>query len=71
MVCVLVSRKDRLVCLLICVLSVLPPGVSPLFENSRPRVAQARDAFISMMKDKGITVSAVHQRNDVHSCVQE
>ncbi|KAL3902050.1 MAG: hypothetical protein SGPRY_012197, partial [Prymnesium sp.] len=32
--------------------------------------AAARDQFIGLMKEKGITVSAVHQRNDVHSCVQ-
>mmetsp|Transcript_5430 Transcript_5430/g.12503 ORF Transcript_5430/g.12503 Transcript_5430/m.12503 type:complete len:771 (-) Transcript_5430:415-2727(-) len=34
-------------------------------------VAEARPAFISFMRERGITVSAVHQRNDVHSCVAQ
>ena len=28
-----------------------------------------RSAFMEHMASKGVTVSAVHQRNDVHSCV--
>lgn len=30
-----------------------------------------RDGFITMMKDKGIQVSRVHDRNDKHSCVKQ
>ena len=29
------------------------------------------DEFIEFMKEKGITCSQVHQRNDVHTCFQE
>jgi dTDP-4-amino-4,6-dideoxygalactose transaminase len=29
------------------------------------------EAFINFMKEKGVTASQVHKRNDVHSCVSE
>ena len=33
--------------------------------------APARPAFMEAMKGAGVVVSAVHQRNDVHSCVAQ
>ena len=30
-----------------------------------------RQGFIAMMRDKGVEVSRVHDRNDKHSCVEE
>jgi dTDP-4-amino-4,6-dideoxy-D-glucose/dTDP-4-amino-2,4-dideoxy-beta-L-xylose transaminase len=30
-----------------------------------------RDGFMELMKEKGIMVSRVHERNDIHSCVSE
>lgn len=30
-----------------------------------------RDSFMNFMKDKGIVVSRVHERNDLHTCVKE
>jgi len=55
----------------VTLLPALPAGSSSAWWLYTIRVpAEGRDLFISMLKDKGITVSAVHQRNDVHSCVQ-
>ena len=30
-----------------------------------------RDAFMDLMKEKGVMVSRVHERNDFHSCVSK
>uniref|UniRef100_A0A7S3EVG7 NAD(P)-binding domain-containing protein n=1 Tax=Haptolina ericina TaxID=156174 RepID=A0A7S3EVG7_9EUKA len=55
----------------VSLLPALPAGSSSAWWLYTLRVpAQSRDNFIQMMKEKGVTVSAVHQRNDVHSCVQ-
>uniref|UniRef100_A0A7S0KYR4 NAD(P)-binding domain-containing protein n=1 Tax=Coccolithus braarudii TaxID=221442 RepID=A0A7S0KYR4_9EUKA len=44
-------------------------GVSAHWLYTFRITADARPGFISFMRDRGVTVSAVHQRNDVHSCV--
>jgi len=56
-------------------ISLLPVhrgGASPAYWLYTMRVAAPlRTAFISYMKERGIVVSAVHQRNDIHSCVAQ
>ena len=34
-------------------------------------LVENRNAFMNLMKDKNIIVSQVHERNDIHSCVEE
>ena len=46
------------------------PGTAPAYWLYTLRLVDGRRArFMEHMAAKGITVSAVHQRNDVHSCV--
>jgi dTDP-glucose 4,6-dehydratase len=46
------------------------PGTAPAYWLYTLRLTDGRrGAFMEHMASKGITVSAVHQRNDVHSCV--
>ena len=51
-----------------------------LLENNNDRqgswwlftfLVENKNIFIEKMKEKGIIVSQVHQRNDVHSCVEK
>ena len=46
------------------------PGTAPAYWLYTLRLSDGRRAaFMEHMASKGVTVSAVHQRNDVHSCV--
>lgn len=46
------------------------PGTAPAYWLYTLRLTDGRrGAFMEHMASKGVTVSAVHQRNDVHSCV--
>ena len=42
---------------------------SPAYRYTLRLTDGRRGAFMEHMASKGVTVSAVHQRNDVHSCV--
>ena len=42
---------------------------SPAYRYTLRLTDGRRSAFMEHMASKGVTVSAVHQRNDVHSCV--
>lgn len=50
-------------------LSPLGAGTQSSYWLYTFRVPGNRDRFIEHMKSRGIVASAVHQRNDVHSCV--
>ena len=56
--------------LALCNPALVPPGTRSSYWLYTLRVAR-RDDFMRRMKERGIAVSRVHDRNDKHSCVEE
>jgi dTDP-4-amino-4,6-dideoxygalactose transaminase len=47
-----------------------PPNCESVYWIYTLKVSNAKE-FIDFMKDKGITASQVHKRNDVHTCLKQ
>jgi dTDP-4-amino-4,6-dideoxygalactose transaminase len=53
------------------VTKILPDPIADSSQWIHTIHVERRDDFMRMMKEKGIMVSRVHERNDKHSCVSQ